>query len=235
MSNLAGAGKRAAFVVSEFGIDPAWLGDSESALCIRKGRPALLVQGWRGLDTMEFADLTCGLAKEYKPRVMRVDATGVGAGVYDRLRAMQGEGRLDPAIIVEAVMWGGPARNSERFANLKAEHWWALHERVRARDISLPRDDLLARQLKSQEFTEDARGRIAIVGKEEMRRRGVPSPDRADAVVLAYAGVDDEKAQGPVGVGKVSGWPSWSAVKPGGVVGRRGVPLSATAIGRNRR
>ena len=181
---------------------------------------------------MEFAEVVADLAKIHKPRVVRVDATGVGAGVYDRLRAMQGEGRLDPAVMVEAVMWGGPAHNSERFANLKAEQWWALHERVRARDISLPRDDLLARQLKSQEFTEDARGRIAIVGKEEMRRRGVPSPDRADAVVLAYAGVDDEKAQEPVGVGKASGWPSWSAVKPGGMGMKRGVPLSATATRR---
>jgi hypothetical protein len=48
-----------------------------------------------------------------------------------------------------------------------------------------PNDDELAAQLCAIKWDVDSRGRVRVERKEEMRRRGLPSPDRADAVAMA--------------------------------------------------
>ena len=58
----------------------------------------------------------------------------------------------------------------------------------RARWTSTPDDDKLAAQLGSIKWGIDSRGRIKIESKDDMRKRGLPSPDRADAMAIAFAG-----------------------------------------------
>lgn len=107
-----------------------------------------------------------------------LDAGGVGGGVVDNLLAA---GR--PVVAIE---FGGAALDPERFANRRAEMYWLAREELEQGLIDLdPDDDQLAAQLGSIKFTFDAKGRILIESKKDMKKRGLPSPDRADAFVLS--------------------------------------------------
>jgi len=89
---------------------------------------------------------------------------------------------------------GAAAQDRERFANARAEWAWAMRERLECGDVDLdPADDDLAAQLGALKYRYNSRGQIVIESKDEMRKRGLPSPDRADAAILtavAPAGAD---------------------------------------------
>ena len=111
-----------------------------------------------------------------------MDVSGVGCGVVDRLA------ELDLPVMPYN---GGEAPNDkERFVNARAEDYWALRERFEQGEIDIdPDDDKLAAQLGSIKWGIDSRGRIKIESKDDMRKRGSPSPDRADAMAIAFAGI----------------------------------------------
>ena len=71
----------------------------------------------------------------------------------------------------------------------RAEDYWTLRERFEQGEIDIdPDDDKLAAQLGSIKWGIDSRGRIKIESKDDMRKRGLPSPDRADCAAIAFAG-----------------------------------------------
>jgi D-serine deaminase-like pyridoxal phosphate-dependent protein len=74
----------------------------------------------------------------------------------------------------------------ERYANLKAEAYWALRERFADGDVSGLTDRTMLAQLAGLRYQHDNRGRVVIERKEDARRRGVKSPDRAEALMLAF-------------------------------------------------
>jgi hypothetical protein len=112
--------------------------------------------------------------------VVAVDRIGVGAGVDSRLRELQ-----EP---VEGVNVGERAYDSEHFLNRRAECFWALRQYFEAGAVDLdPADDILAAQLASLKYKLTSRGQIQVESKDDMRSRGLSSPDRADAVMLAFA------------------------------------------------
>ena len=82
---------------------------------------------------------------------------------------------------------GGEAPiDKERFVNARAEDYWTLRERFEQGEVDIdPDDDKLAAQLGSIRWGIDSRGRIKIESKDDMRKRGLPSPDRADAMAIA--------------------------------------------------
>src|SRR5207249_2930070 len=90
---------------------------------------------------------------------------------------------------------GESAEESERYANLKAELYWGLRMRAEAGDLSGLDDDLALSQLAGIRYRHNARGQVVIESKDEARKRGVKSPDRAEAVMLVFA------ARTPAGVG----------------------------------
>lgn len=111
---------------------------------------------------------------------IRVDGVGVGGGVVDQL-VEQGW----PVIDMQA---GAAAMDSEHFLNARAEWYWGLRQRFEDGDIDIdPDDDDLAAHLGALRYKFTSRGQIQIESKDEMRRRGLPSPDRADALMLATA------------------------------------------------
>ena len=115
---------------------------------------------------------------------VRVDGVGVGGGVVDQL-AEQGYTVLD-------MQAGAAAGDREHFLNARAEWFWGLRQRFEDGDIDLdPDDDELAAQLGALRYKFTSRGQIQIESKDDIRKRGLPSPDRADAVMLAFASVPD--------------------------------------------
>lgn len=92
------------------------------------------------------------------------------------------------------ILVGRPAREGDRFLNLRAELYWGLRERAAAGRLVLPQDDLLLRQLGELRYRYDSRGRLKLESKDELKKRGVPSPDRADALALAFAPLPEVSA-----------------------------------------
>jgi len=117
----------------------------------------------------------------------RIDADGLGAGVFDRLREQMG------SLAVE-MRGGMRPLNSERYLNRRAEWYWSLRERLDPENddpIALPPDSSLTSQLTSIRWKINSRGLIQIESKDDMRKRGIKSPDEADAVAMAVANLDD--------------------------------------------
>lgn len=107
-----------------------------------------------------------------------IDISGLGAGVYDRLHE-QGHS-------VYPFDGGMLPEDPVRFKNVRAEQYWNLRRRFEEGLIDLDPQDLdLHAQLVSIKWSLDSRGRILIESKDDMRKRGLPSPDHADAVMMA--------------------------------------------------
>ena len=85
------------------------------------------------------------------------------------------------------VHFGGGADDPKRFRNRRAELFWRLREALERGEVSLPDDEELHADLSAlrYQFTQD--GRIQIESKDECRKRLGRSPDRADALALAWA------------------------------------------------
>jgi hypothetical protein len=110
-----------------------------------------------------------------------VDATGMGAGVFDRLRELG----------IDAVPFygGARARQPRRFANRRAEGAWELREMIRDGMVDLdPDDDQLLADLGLLAWEIDSSQRIVLESKDALRSRGLSSPDHADAAIYAAAG-----------------------------------------------
>jgi hypothetical protein len=82
-----------------------------------------------------------------------------------------------------------PAR---RFANVKAQNYQALADAFERDEIHGLSDDITIGQLAGILYEIDSHGRIKIESKEEARGRGVSSPDRAEALMLALGELPPE-------------------------------------------
>lgn len=169
---LPGTGK------GQLGVDVARAGSDETVCYINREGRVRLVHRARGQDTMRTAGAVSRILKSRQDTSATIDIVGLGAGVFDRLR--------EQGLSVRAFQGSERATQPERFVNRRAESYWRLRELFQRGAIDLDRDDEeLASQLLSIRWFLDSRGRTQIESKDDMRRRGLPSPDRADAVAMA--------------------------------------------------
>ena len=89
---------------------------------------------------------------------------------------------------------GAAPRNCEHYANLAAEMWFEAAKKIAQREIILPNDDDLRAQMLDRKRVPHAKGKLAVESKSDMKRRGVGSPDRADAVFGAMMPVRQWKS-----------------------------------------
>ncbi len=160
------------------GLDVARFGDDRTVLVARHAYKLARIWRWSTLDLMQTAGKVSEIAVQEKPNAIFVDGVGVGGGVVDRLRQL--------GLKVIDVNGGSRASNSLRFRNKRAEMWSRMRDWLR--DIGdIPDDDELMIDLQSPEYSFDTRNRIQIEKKEDMKRRGLLSPDIADALALTFA------------------------------------------------
>lgn len=168
------------------GVDVARFGDDESVIFARKGRDARSVPPirLRNVDTMTLAGRVAEEARRLKADAIFVDEGGVGAGVVDRLRQL--------GLDVIGVQFGAKADGlsftgeHERYANKRAELYGQLRQALKA-GLALPDLADLTTDLTAIEYGFNARDEIQLEKKEQMKARGLASPDLADALALTYA------------------------------------------------
>lgn len=168
-----------------WGLDPARYGDDDTALAKRRGNALMEpTKAWHARDTMEVAGI---VMHEYEdtpsdemPAEILVDNIGIGAGVTDRLREL--------GLPVRGVNVAESPSGKQRFMRLRDELWWRAREWFDGRDVTMPRDDKLTGQLCSVHYQILSSGKILVESKDDLKKRGLKSPDHADSFILTFAG-----------------------------------------------
>jgi hypothetical protein len=119
---------------------------------------------------------------------VKIDAIGVGWGVSSILEEWGKEGRHTAEIV--AVNVAEKAQENTKFANQRAEMWWAMRSLLQPsptgeQEIALAVDRKVVAQLTAPTYKMNSTGRLQIEAKADMKRRGIGSPDRAEALLLA--------------------------------------------------
>lgn len=159
------------------GVDVARFGDDFSAIIRRQGLYSSELRRFHGLDTMTFAGIVSEEIREWNPHAVFIDGVGNGAGVVDRLRQL-GYGIIE-------VNAGERAVAHNMYTNLRAEMWCKMRDWLQAGG-KIPEDRQLIDDLTGPEYGFDAKNRIQLERKEDMKARGLASPDAGDALSLTF-------------------------------------------------
>ena len=160
------------------GVDVARFGPDRSVILLRRGDCVEDIEVLHQVDTMELTGRIAAAIRQHSPSSVHVDEIGVGAGVVDRLRELGHR--------IRGVNVSQKPLHAEQCANLRAEGYWTLRQRFQTGRISIPADNQLISELSAMNYLYDSNQRIRIEGKDEIRKRGLPSPDKADALMLAF-------------------------------------------------
>lgn len=168
-----------------WGVDVARFGTDRTALAKRRANYLLEpVKSWRGKSNTEVAGL---IMNEYEsvpddqvPDEILVDVIGLGAGVVDIL--------TENGLPVRGVAASEGASVKTKFLRRRDELWWNAREWFENKECRIPQDDELVADLVGPKYTFTSAGRLIVESKDEMKKRGIESPDLADAFCLTFAG-----------------------------------------------
>lgn len=161
------------------GVDPAEYGDDATAIAMRQGRKVERIHRYYKRGPMEVVGIVAKLADDWKPDTINVDCTGVGSGVADRL--------IELGYRVNRVHFGSKAIQSDIYAIRRDEIWGEMKQWLENAPNALPNDDALEADMTAPQYTYDSSRRLKLESKETMRKRGISSPDSADALALTFA------------------------------------------------
>lgn len=162
------------------GVDVAWEGDDKHVIVKRQGKASWILGEWRHLpnETATLIKLVAQFEDEHQADAVFVDMHGIGGGVIDGLRDLNREpipvnSRLTPT-------------NPNQHGSKRTEMWWAMREWLYS-EASIPDHEVLRRELTSPEYLpvgDD--GKVILEPKKLMKKRGIESPDIADALAYTF-------------------------------------------------
>src|SRR3990167_9260049 len=163
----------------KMGVDVARFGNDRTAILVRQMEKILRKDIFAGMDTMAITGRVLAIMKEegIRPENVYVDTIGVGGGVYDRLR--------EQGYRVTSVAVSESPKDKENYANLRAE-LYAGNVKEWIKTADLPNDDDFY-ELANIKYKFNSKGQMLIESKDDMKKRGVDSPDVADALMLTFA------------------------------------------------
>ena len=157
--------------------DNARMGDDFTVISMRQGKLfKILKRIKKNDDDSEIAQLLANYEDKYKANAVFIDA-GYGYGLKDFSRQMGRQWRL--------VHFAGKSSNNN-FLNKRAEMYCNMRQWLRDGG-ALPNDPVLKAELKTIEYKPTYDGKIKLVSKDEMKKRGNKSPDIADSLALTFA------------------------------------------------
>jgi hypothetical protein len=141
---------------------------------------------------------------------VKIDTIGVGWGVVSMLKTWGQERRHNAEII--AINVSERPKDAMKFKNQRAEMWWNARSLLQPspegrQDLALDVDRQVLSQLAGPTFFSDSSGRVQIESKADMKKRGVSSPDRAEAILLAlYENKTVFTPTVPISIGQSNQW-----------------------------
>lgn len=187
----------------DLGLDVARYGSDKTVLASNMDGLVEIVDSWDKTDLMTTAAKAFEWALKLGARSIRVDGTGVGAGVVDELQRLVRE--RQPRFVIFDMVGAAKSPDFKRWANARA--YWHDHLRsiMAIGEISLPDNSkvgtdgrTLYEELEGIQYKMDKLGAMLIESKAEIKSRNGKSPDFSDAVVYACAPAPDldvEKVQ----------------------------------------
>lgn len=186
--------------VVTLGVDVARFGDDETVIYENyKGR-LKIAKTRRGQDLMAtVGDIIWAYKRilqehpeSHEKIYVNIDDTGLGGGVTDRLKEVKKEQKLHklqviPINMAEKIETDTKAGKdaAERYNNLTTHMWACLRELLKEKEIVLEDDPETVAQMSVRKYTMASNGKLEIEPKKELKKRGLDSPDRADALTLA--------------------------------------------------
>lgn len=183
-----------------FGVDVARFGDDETVIYQNVRGKLKLVAHRQGQNLMAtVGDIVAHYKKvlhefsDYKgPVYVNIDDTGLGGGVTDRLNEVKREQKLHRLFIIPInaaeridtdTKEGKEA--AEYYNNLTTHMWAVLKDLLENRQIEIEDDPNTFAQLSVRKYFMASNGKLELESKKEMKKRGVSSPDQADAAALS--------------------------------------------------
>lgn len=162
------------------GVDVARFGDDATSVWGRRGNYTRRLARYYGKDTQDVAAYVAEMIDQLEPDMVFVDGTGVGAGVVDRLR------KLGYGSRVFEVINSAKPKNEKEYKNVRAECWGLMREALKG-GLAVEPDQQVLDDLTGPEYFFDNSNRIQLEAKEDMKARGLASPDNGDAIAMTYA------------------------------------------------
>lgn len=166
------------------GVDVARFGDDHSVIITRVGRDAKSIpyKRYTHQDTQQLGHRVVEhvewlTEQGYGCDIINIDGGGVGGGVVDFLKSL--------GYNVNEVNFGGKAQDSKKYANKGSEMWGRMRDWLE--NASIPSDIELEQELMGREYGFAKDGQLMLEKKSDMKKRGLPSPDIADALSLTFA------------------------------------------------
>lgn len=160
------------------GVDVARFGSDKTVIAFRQGLKLHKIEKYSELDTMQTADRVIKAIMQYEPEAVFIDVGGVGAGVYDYLRSI--------GYNVTSVDFGGKSSEPNKYFNKRSEMWCKMADWLESADI-VEDDDLRADLIAPSYYFKGDNGQILLERKQDIKKRGLASPDSADAIALTFA------------------------------------------------
>lgn len=167
-----------------WGVDVARFGSDRTAVAKRMLNSLVEpVVSWAQVDLMQTTGRIVAMYEEtrayMRPKEICVDAIGIGAGVADRLR--------EEGLPAKAVQVSEKPGIMERYLRERDELWFRAREWFDSREVTMPEDAVLQNELATVRYSFSSSGKLRVETKDEMRKRGLRSPDLADAFILTFA------------------------------------------------
>ena len=160
------------------GVDVARFGEDKSVICVRQGRKVIELIKFREIDTMHLAAKVVNAIKKYQPVATFVDVVGIGAGVVDRLRMLGHD-------IIE-VNAGQSPDDKDTYWNKRVEMWDRMRIMM-AEGMDIPNDADLRNAIIGIEYGFNDKEQMRLERKQDMKKRGLDSPDEGDAIAYTFA------------------------------------------------
>lgn len=157
-------------------------GDKNTVYICEEGR-LRFVDDWNDPNAINTANKINNLALERAVQEVRIDGSGLGGPIADYVRELS-EDRYE---VIE-ILGNNASPDKNRWQNFRAWSWWDFQDRLSKGEIDLdPEDEKLQEQLLGVEIKKRVSGSNALLleSKQEMSKRGIHSPDHADAAIYA--------------------------------------------------
>lgn len=170
------------------GVDPAGQGKDRTCIAFRRTRKVTKVDYYSKKEPMEIVGICANILKHHKPAAMFIDVGERGHGIVDRLRELGWSDRVIP------VNFGSSAIKDKLYIRRRDEMWGNMRDWFEEGGCQIPDSDELHADITGPSHTTDSNNRLILEKKEDMKKRGLRSPDGGDAIGLTFAAPVSEAA-----------------------------------------
>ena len=160
------------------GIDIARFGDDQTVICKRQGLACFGLEKFRGLNTQTCAGYIAERINKWRPDGIMLDMGNTGAAVYDLLDEW--------GYKITQVWFGAAADKPGEYFNKRVEMWGKMRDWLRMGG-SIPDDTELKDDLIGPEYMFSSKEQFQLERKQDMKKRGLASPDAGDALAVTFA------------------------------------------------